>query len=83
MLPARGSDRPRFWRRADASAAMDLRNAVDRMGERRSGPNALLIAGVAFTFTLMAFARSGFLLLLEGLTARQWYGLVRLLFERA
>jgi len=46
------------------------------------GRNALVVAGVVFTFALMAVPRSAFLLMVEGVTVRDWFGLVRLLFVR-
>jgi len=44
--------------------------------------NALVIAGVVLTFALMSFPRSGFLLIVEGVSPPQWLQLVRLLFVR-
>ena len=46
------------------------------------GHNALVLAGVMFTFALMTFPRSGFLLMVEGVTVRDWFGMIRLLFVR-
>lgn len=49
-----------------------------------AGPahNARVLAGVAATFLLMAFPRSGFLLMVSGISVREWFDLVRLLFVR-
>jgi hypothetical protein len=49
-----------------------------------AGPahNARVLAGVAATFLLMAFPRSGFLLMVSGISVREWFELVRLLFVR-
>jgi D-alanyl-lipoteichoic acid acyltransferase DltB (MBOAT superfamily) len=49
-----------------------------------AGPahNARVLAGVAATFLLMAFPRSGFLLMVSGISVREWFELVWLLFVR-
>ncbi len=49
-----------------------------------AGPahNARVLAGVAATFVLMAFPRSGFLLMVEGVSVPEWFDLMRLLFVR-
>jgi D-alanyl-lipoteichoic acid acyltransferase DltB (MBOAT superfamily) len=52
-------------------------------GREGTAHNALVVAGVTLTFGLLAFPRSGFLLLVEGLSPSQWLHLVKLLFVRA
>ena len=46
------------------------------------GHNAVVLAGVLFTFALMTVPRSGFLLMVEGVSVRDWFGMIRLLFVR-
>ena len=57
-------------------------NVVKHAHWPESGPahNALVLSGVALTFALMAFPRSAFLLLVEGVPVAQWWGLVSRVF---
>lgn len=41
--------------------------------------NALIITGVLLTFTILTFTRSGFLLMVEGVSVAQWWQLMGLL----
>jgi D-alanyl-lipoteichoic acid acyltransferase DltB (MBOAT superfamily) len=50
--------------------------------EEGTGRNALVIAGVILTFSLMAFPRTSFLLLVEGVSVAEWWRLMRHLFVR-
>jgi D-alanyl-lipoteichoic acid acyltransferase DltB (MBOAT superfamily) len=44
------------------------------------GHNALVVTGVVATFALMAFPRSTFLLMVEGVSVPEWFQLMRRLF---
>lgn len=62
------------------------RSGIDRwLAWADEGParNALVFMGVAATFTMMSFPRTGFLLMVEGLSVAEWWELMRLLFVHA
>ncbi len=56
---------------------------VDTWASEGPPHNALILFGVASTFTLLCFTRSAFLLMVEGVSVGEWWGLMRLLFIRA
>jgi D-alanyl-lipoteichoic acid acyltransferase DltB (MBOAT superfamily) len=67
------------WMRISRSQWASRLNARVEDGPAR---NALILTGMVLTFTLLAFTRTAFLLMVEGVTVADWWSLMSLLFLR-